>query len=711
MNLITPTNAGPATITVGPQSPTAKLGTTAQLIVTAVANSGDTNALGYQWQLNGTNISDNGNFSGAATPSLTIKDITDSDLGAYQVFISPSLLDSVTNSAYAYLLVDIPPSIKTQPAGKLDQPFGAVVNFKVKVGGAPPFSFQWYSNKVALTDGNEFSGSATTNLTINPVTFQDAASYTLVVTNFFRSVTSAVARLSVVADHVRPTVTIALPHAGQRTTNALISGTASDNAQVTNVHVWVTNLFNGTTNVSTNFAVLSTNGTTAKTWTNLNGTLLPGTNIVAVQSVDYSSNVSSMVSRKFFYVVPSPFALTWGEGGTVNGSASLAGNGRPTNGARLNLGEGYTLVAKPDAGYLLSNWTSAAFTSYTNPLHLVMTTNLAIQANFVPTPFTAVTDVYNGLFFDTNHSVTEQTAGMVSHLTLGSLGGYSGKLLLNGASYPLTGVFSIFGRATNHIARPTARGGPLTVTLALGWTNDQITGVVSSTNDGGWAATNYMEAAATQPASSNQQYTLLLPPSTNAAGEVPPGYGYVLLTNHLGNLLLTGALPDGATFSQSVPLGKLGNVPVFASLYGNAGLLLGWINLTNAALPGETNLTWIKPARPGLFPDGFTNSLAVQLSTWDAGAALPFSTGILTISNTGFFWTNQVSLGGDTVAAAPGATNSLRGTLNPKTGALKLIFGDGDGKATGYAAFLQDQTNAGGYFVTKTSAGFITLQP
>ena len=63
------------------------------------------------------------------------------------------------------------------------------------------------------------------------------------------------------------------------------------------------------------------------------------------------------------------------------------------------------------------------------------------------------------------------------------------------------------------------------------------------------------------------------------------------------------------------------------------------------------------------------------------------------------------------MAAAPGATNSLRGTLNPKTGALKLIFGDGDGKATGYAAFLQDQTNAGGYFVTKTGAGFITLQP
>ena len=72
------------------------------------------------------------------------------------------------------------------------------MTFKVAVGGAPPFSFQWYSNKVALQDTNEFSGSATSNLTINPATFRDAASYTLVVNNFYRSVTSVVARLTVV---------------------------------------------------------------------------------------------------------------------------------------------------------------------------------------------------------------------------------------------------------------------------------------------------------------------------------------------------------------------------------------------------------------------------------------------------------------------------------------------------------------------------------
>jgi hypothetical protein len=713
-NTITPTNTAPASITAEPTSPAAKLGASAQLTVTAVANSNDTNTLGYQWQLNGTNINNNGTFSGANTASLTIKNIAYADLGAYQVIISPSLLDSVTNSTYAYLLVDIPPSFKSQPASRLNEPNGAIVSFKAKIAGAPPFFLQWQTNGVPLTDGNEFSGSGTTNLTINPATFQDAASYTLVVTNFFRSVTSAVARLTIVPDTTRPTVTIASPHAGQRTTNTIVSGTATDNAQVTNVYVWITNIFAGVTNVSTNSAILSTNGTTTKTWTNVSGVLLPGTNIVAVRSVDYSSNVSTVVVRRFFYVKPSLFTLVAPHNGTLTGSASIAGNTRPTNGAQLNLGESYTLVARPDSGYLLSNWVGTTFTGYSNPLHFTMTTNLSIQANFVPSPFGPVAGVYNGLFYPTNSAdVSEQTAGMISHLTVSSLGVYSGKLLLDGAGYALSGVFDIFGRVTNRIVRPTARGGPVEVALAVGWTNSHITGTVFSTNEGGWTSTNYMEEAETLPTGGDQQLTVLLPPSTNATGTVPPGYGFIFVTNHLGDLILAGALPDASTFTQSVPVGKLSDVPVFANLYGNTGFVLGWINLTNGMVPGATNLTWIEPARPGLYPDGFTNSMESQLSEWVAGAALSVSSGTLTISNAGLYLTNQISLTGKTVAMTSGSPDSLHGTFNPNTGALKLIFDNGTSKATmtGYAAFLQSSNTSGGYFTTKTADGLILWQP
>jgi hypothetical protein len=716
VNTIIPTNAGPPSITTQPTNETAKLGGTGHFYVVAAENLHDKNVLGFQWQLNGTNLFDNAAFSGSAVPTLTIPDLNGYDLGAYQVIVSPTLLDGAVTSAVVYLQVDIPPSIKSGPASRLNQPYGAVVNFKVAVGGAPPFYFQWLSNGVALANENEFSGVLTSNLTINPVTFtNEDSSYSVVVTNLYRGVTSRVARLTVVLDKTRPTVVIQSPAAGSRTNLPYISGTASDNAQVTNVFVWITNFFDGATNAVTNNAVLSTNGTTTKTWSNSIASY-PGTNIVVVQSVDYSGNLSTKATRRFFYAVPTNFGLSWEGNGTVTGTASVAGDPRPTNGALLNLGEGYTLVARPEPKYLLTNWTFSNFaaSSYGNTVHFIMTNNLSIQAHFVPSPFIPVAGAYNGLFTNTNGVVTEQTAGMVSHLVLGVVGAYSGRLLLDGAAYGLSGVFNIFGQATNRINRAVSRGGPVTVTMAVDWTNSQITGAVVVTNASGWKSALDLEEGAA-PLAVSGEYTMLLQ-STNAVGTVPPGDGYILVTNRLGNLTLTGALPDGSTFSQSVPVGKLGDVPVFANLYGHTGLLLGWIffNSSNGAPQSDTNLVWIKPARrSGLFAGGFTNSLAVEGSVWSAYDGLPVSSGTLTISDASLNLTNNISFTGDSVTVGSGSSEALRAIFNPKSGALKLIFENGNGRATttGYAAFLQDSTNLGGYFVTRSNAGAILLNP
>jgi hypothetical protein len=72
---------------------------------------------------------------------------------------------------------------------------------------------------------------------------------------------------------------------------------------------------------------------------------------------------------------------------------------------------------------------------------------------------------------------------------------------------------------------------------------------------------------------------------------------------------ITGALADGASFSQTVPVSQTGYVPICANLYASKGLLLGWINLdlTNTA---GVSLTWIHPERvSGLYQKGFTNVL------------------------------------------------------------------------------------------------------
>src|SRR5665213_1149583 len=55
---------------------------------------------------------------------------------------------------------------------------------------------------------------------------------------------------------------------------------------------------------------------------------------------------------------------------------------------------------------------------------------------FVTNQFIAAIGIYNGLFFTTN-GVTEQTAGMLKTLTVGTGGNYSGTVLINGASHVL----------------------------------------------------------------------------------------------------------------------------------------------------------------------------------------------------------------------------------------------------------------------------------
>ncbi|HUD48964.1 MAG TPA: immunoglobulin domain-containing protein [Candidatus Baltobacteraceae bacterium] len=731
------TNAPLPTITTQPVGETNDIGTAATFTVSAaqiITNTSTTtitngtnaittttttlttNSVGYQWQLNGTNLIDNATFLGATTSNLTVKRVSLADQGPYQVIVGLSTLEGVTTSAVAYLVAIVPPKITVQPARKLDEPDGAIVSFTVTATGAEPMYYQWRNGTQNLSDGNGISGSLTSNLVISPATFSDAGTYSVLIANAYGTATSIPAPLTIVADKTHPTVAITSPGPNARTTNSVISGKASDNAQVTEVFWVITNINAGGITVTSNYANLDTNGTTTRTWS-ISNAVAPGTNIVSMQSVDFSGNLSAVVTEKFFEVAPALFALAISGPGTVKGSASIAGNIPPTNGAMLNIGEGYTLAASPSQNYVFTNWTSDGIPTFSPTLHFIMEPGLEVTAYFTPNLFGGAAGTYNGLFYDEVNGVTEQTAGMLSQLTVNSKGAYSGKLLLDGASYSLGGSFDVSGGASNYIVRSASRGGPVTVEMTLQWTTGQINGAVSGSGPDAWTSALFAEAAAT--ASSSGEYTLLLLPTNNAASEIPPGDGYLLLTNHLGHMTVSGALADGTDVNQATSLGRMGDVPLFANLYSDTGLLLGWVGFTNGTIQAETPLTWIRPsARPGLFADGFTNRLSLVAAGWTnppthvSSVVLP--SGTLVISSADLDVTNLVSVATNTVVKDPGSPpNSLTGTINPKTGLMTIIFGNGTGKATitGYGAVLQDTVEAGGYFVTKTNAGAISLAP
>ena len=90
----------PPHITQQPTSVTALSGTTATFNVVATGDQ----PLTYQWQWNGTNLSNSGNVSGATTSSLTISNLTLSSDGAYSVIVSNALFAVTSSNAQLTVL-------------------------------------------------------------------------------------------------------------------------------------------------------------------------------------------------------------------------------------------------------------------------------------------------------------------------------------------------------------------------------------------------------------------------------------------------------------------------------------------------------------------------------------------------------------------------------------------------------------------------------
>jgi hypothetical protein len=85
----------------------------------------------------------------------------------------------------------VSPIIIKQPVSQKFMP-GSNVQFSVQAIGSPALNYQWRLDGTNLTDGGTFSGSASNVLTVGPeVLASDAGSYSVVVSNSIRAVTSS----------------------------------------------------------------------------------------------------------------------------------------------------------------------------------------------------------------------------------------------------------------------------------------------------------------------------------------------------------------------------------------------------------------------------------------------------------------------------------------------------------------------------------------
>lgn len=186
------TGAAPV-FSLQPASQAVTTGTTVVLTSAATGAPAPT----FQWQKNGSNITNGSNISGATTNTLTLTAVTGTNAGSYTV-VATNVVASTPSSAAVLTVTGTAPVINTQPVASQTVLAGASVSFTVAASGTGTLTYQWKKGGVNLGNGGSVSGATTATLTLTGVTSAaDVGSYTVLITNALGSLLSTPANLTV----------------------------------------------------------------------------------------------------------------------------------------------------------------------------------------------------------------------------------------------------------------------------------------------------------------------------------------------------------------------------------------------------------------------------------------------------------------------------------------------------------------------------------
>ena len=145
--------------------------------------------LSYQWQWNGTNLTDTSRVSGSQSNTLTIANTQVSDAGKYLVKIVNAYGSAIASPS---LRVGPRPLITSQPQSQ-NVLAGADVSLSVAATSPTPLTYQWMKNWLAVESATNSS------LVLSNVQTLDAGTYWVVVSNAGDLAYSANVRLTVTA--------------------------------------------------------------------------------------------------------------------------------------------------------------------------------------------------------------------------------------------------------------------------------------------------------------------------------------------------------------------------------------------------------------------------------------------------------------------------------------------------------------------------------
>ena len=375
----------PPTITTQPTSATAIAGSNVSFTVAATGSG----TLTYQWLKNGVAI------GSATSATLTLANVGAGDAASYSVIVG-NAATSITSSA-ATLTVLIAPAVIAQPAnaGVVQ---GNSASFTVTATGTAPLTYQWLKN------GAPIAGATSNVFTISAVTTNDAASYSVVVTNIVSSIASSSATLTVL---VPPTIT---------TQPADTSVIAGNSAAFTITATGANPLSYQWRKNGTNIA-----GATAATLTLASVTTADAANysVVVSNSAGSATSVSAVLTVQLPPTIVTPPASQFGAlGSTINLSVTASGTGPLSyqwfkGGSALTDGgniSGATTSTLTITG-LTTNETSTFFVVVSNAFGSATSANASISVNVSPIITSQPASQYAGVGSNALFNVTVAGTG------------------------------------------------------------------------------------------------------------------------------------------------------------------------------------------------------------------------------------------------------------------------------------------------------------
>jgi sugar lactone lactonase YvrE len=166
----------PPSITGQPQNQTVSQTSNATFTVTSTGSA----PLSYQWLFNGTSV------AGASASNYTVANAQPTNAGSYSVIVT-NTYDKATSSI-AILSVILPPIINVQPVSQLAAVSNSVT-FTVGLSQGTSPAYQWRQNGASISNATQSS------LTLASLSWGNAGTYSVVVSNIAGSQTSTNATL------------------------------------------------------------------------------------------------------------------------------------------------------------------------------------------------------------------------------------------------------------------------------------------------------------------------------------------------------------------------------------------------------------------------------------------------------------------------------------------------------------------------------------